>query len=202
MPHYFENPKNRAHNRKEITFRFLGIETSLTVDDHIFSKTKPDEGSLLLVEEVLKLHPRGTLCDLGSGYGLMSIVLKIHQPELKITGIEVNEWAHLCALESNNKHNLDINFIQGDALSTPLDQYDWIITNPPIRAGKDVVFGFLTRAEAHLTPEGRLIFVIRRQQGVKSAVNFLQNHFEILNRLTLKKGYEVWMAEKPLTLHR
>ena len=202
MPHYFEHPKNRAHNRKEITFRFLGIETTLTVDDGIFSKEKPDEGSLLLVEELLKLDPKGSLCDLGSGYGLMSILLKIHQPQLFITGIEVNEWAHQCAQLSSQRLKLDLDFRCGDVLNTPLETYDIIITNPPIRAGKQVVYGFLSLAKAHLNPNGRLIFVIRRQQGVQSAVNFLQNQFEVLNRLTLKKGYEVWMAEKPLTSHQ
>lgn len=199
MTHYFKNPENLPKNRREITFRFLGISASFIVDDGIFSKNKPDEGSLLLVQEVLDLEPEGKLLDLGSGYGLMTLLLKQHAPSLSVTGIEVNPRAHECALESAQLMKLDATFENADILEGFNGSYDWIITNPPIRAGKPVVYGFFKIAKGHLTPGGRLITVIRRQQGAASAAEELKRHFGEVRRLCLKKGYEVLEAKFPLT---
>ena len=182
-----------------MTFRFLGISATFTVDDGIFSKNKPDEGSLLLVNEVLKLEPEGKLLDLGSGYGLMTLLLKQHASQVDVTGIEINPRAHECALESAQSMKLEAIFENADVLSDVTGSYDWIITNPPIRAGKAVVYGFFQIAARHLTTEGRLITVIRRQQGAASAMEELKRHFKDVNRLNLKKGYEVLEAKYPLT---
>lgn len=172
---------------------------NLTVDDGIFSKSKPDEGSLMLLEELIRLNPKGRLCDLGSGYGLMTLVAKRMCPDLYATGIEINPRAVTCAQDSATKLGLEAEFITGDVLTQTDGSFDWIITNPPIRAGKEVVHGFLLKAKEHLSSDGSLLFVIRRQQGVASAVKFLEPHFAILERRLLKKGYEVWLAQKPLT---
>lgn len=177
----------------------MGVYTVLTVDDGIFSKDKPDDGSLLLVEELLKLEPEGSLLDLGAGYGLMSLLLKQHRPGLSVEGVEINPRAVECAQESAQRLKLDADIRLGDALSDIRGTYDWIITNPPIRAGKETVYGFFTTAKAHLKPEGRLIVVIRRQQGAASAFAKLQADFSEVRRLKLKKGYEVIEAKNPLT---
>ncbi len=200
MTHYFSKPKNIIQNRKEISFRFLGILSTFTVDDGIFSKDHADFGSLLLVEEVIKRQEKGQILDLGSGYGLMSILLKQHLSDVEVSGIEINPRAVDCAQVSAANLNLDCQFVEGDACVDVEGFYDVIITNPPIRAGKEVVFKFLTTACAHLKPEGHLYFVIRRQQGAASAVKHVQSLFSDLERCVLKKGYEVWIAKNPLTL--
>lgn len=199
LTHYFKNSEKLAHNRKEISFRFLGIGINLTVDDGIFSKSKPDDGSLYLVEEILKLNPTGSLYDFGSGYGLMSLLLKKFMPNLSVSGIEINARAVDCAQVSAKQLGLDVEFKVGSVLDDVEGQYDWIITNPPIRAGKEVVYGFFTTAKEHLTPQGQLVVVIRRQQGAQSAAKFLLTQFKSVERLALRKGYEIWIAKNPLT---
>lgn len=199
MTHYFSKPENIIQNRREFSFRFLGIQSTFTVDDGIFSKDKADFGSLLLVEEVIKRQESGAILDLGSGYGLMSILVAQHLKDVKITGIEINPRALDCAQVSAAKSNLEISFIEGDATKDVRGLYDVVITNPPIRAGKEVVFSFLKTAHDHLKLNGRLYFVIRRQQGVASAVKYIQDQFESVERCLLKKGYEVWLAQNPLT---
>ncbi len=178
----------------------MGILSTFTVDDGIFSKDKADFGSLLLVEEVIKRNETGSILDMGSGYGLMSILLKQHLSDVEVTGIEINPRALDCAQVSAKNLNLNLHFYEGDGCVDVEGKYDVIITNPPIRAGKDVVFNFLSTAQKHLKPEGHLYFVIRRQQGVASAVKHVQTLFEHCERCVLKKGYEVWIAKNPLTL--
>ncbi len=199
MTHYFSKPENIIQNRREFSFRFLGIQSTFTVDDGIFSKNQADFGSLLLVEEVIKRHESGSLLDLGSGYGLMSILLKQHLPQLEVSGIEINPRAVDCAQVSAKHLKLEVIFSEGDACLDVEGKFDVIITNPPIRAGKEIVFRFLSVAHDHLKDDGRLYFVIRRQQGVASAVKYIQDQFTSVERCILKKGYEVWIAKNPLT---
>lgn len=199
MTHYFSKPKDIIQNRREISFRFLDVLSTFIVDDGIFSKDKADFGSLLLVEEVIKRKESGHILDLGSGYGLMSLLLKQHLKNVEISGIEINPRALDCAHKSAEKLNLKVQFSEGDVSLDVVGIYDVIITNPPIRAGKEVVFNFLNQAAKHLDKDGRLYFVMRRQQGVASAVKYCENLFEQSERCVLKKGYEVWCMRKPLT---
>lgn len=177
----------------------MGIFYTLQVDAGVFSKTKPDDGSLLLVENVLKHNIKGKVLDMGCGYGLISILLKNHINDLEVTGVDVNERAIACANESAKKMKLDINFLNQDILLGLDDRFDCIVTNPPIRAGKKVVYGFFDFAQTHLNQEGMLFVVIRRQQGAASAFKALQERFEHVERLDLKKGFEILFAQNPLT---
>ena len=200
MTHYFKNSENLPHNRKEIAFRFLGIYHTFDVDDGVFSKTKPDDGSLLLVENVLKQNIQGKVLDLGSGYGLISLLLKRHLPELQVVAYEVNERAVECAKRTAQRMKLDLDFRNQDVMFGVEGQYDVVVTNPPIRAGKQVVYAFFDLANKHLVKDGCLFVVIRRQQGAASAMKALQLRFETVERIALHKGFEVIKACKPLTL--
>ena len=177
----------------------MAISYTLQVDAGVFSKTKPDDGSLLLIENVLNHSIKGKVLDMGCGYGLISILLKHQNKELDVTGIDVNERAIACANESALKMNLDIKFLNQDILSGYDKSFDSIVTNPPIRAGKKVVYGFFDYAQKHLNQDGKLFVVIRRQQGAASAYKALQERFNQVERIDLKKGFEILLAQKPLT---
>ena len=199
MTHYFKNSENLPHDRKEITFRFLGIHYTFTVDDGVFSKSKPDDGSLLLVENILKQRIQGKVLDLGSGYGLISLLLKHQQADLHVTAYEVNERAVECSERTAQRMKLDVDFRTQDVLSGIEGEYDVVVTNPPIRAGKQAVYAFFDLANKHLTKEGCLYVVIRRQQGATSAFKALKFRFESVERIDLHKGFEIIKACKPLT---
>lgn len=177
----------------------MGIFYTLQVDAGVFSKTKPDDGSLLLVENVLKHAPKGKVLDMGCGYGLISLLLKHQIKELDVTGIDVNERAIICANESSKAMKLDVNFLNQDILLGLEDTFDCIVTNPPIRAGKKVVYAFFDYAQLHLNKDGGLYVVIRRQQGAASAYKALQERFAHVERLDLNKGFEILFAQNPLT---
>ena len=74
------------------------------------------------------------------------------------------------------------------------DKYDCIITNPPIRAGKDVVLKILEEASNYLNKDGELWYVIRKDQGVKSIIKILEEKYnnEIIEK---SKGYFVIKAK-------
>ena len=71
-----------------------------------------------------------------------------------------------------------------------------IITNPPIRAGKKVIYAMFEQAFDHLRENGRLWVVIRQQQGAKSAEAKIAQVFGNCEVVRRDKGYLVLCAKK------
>lgn len=80
-------------------------------------------------------------------------------------------------------------------LTNPLQKkYDIIITNPPIRAGKDKVLEILLGAKEHLNIDGTLYYVIRKDQGAKSITKVLSKAYKI-ELLEKNKGFYIYSAK-------
>jgi len=78
------------------------------------------------------------ILDIGTGSGIIPIVLKKHFSDADISAIDISEDALKVARENAKLHNTEINFIQKDYLNevfnsaqTDNDVYDIIISNPP-----------------------------------------------------------------------
>jgi 16S rRNA (guanine1207-N2)-methyltransferase len=71
-----------------------------------------------------------------------------------------------------------------------------ILTNPPIRAGKDTVFKFYDEAYELLVAGGALWVVIQKKQGAPSTVSHLEEMFEKVDVVEKRKGYWIIRAEK------
>ena len=196
MTHYFKNSENVPSNRRELSFRFLGLDLTLISDDGIFSKSKPDEGSLLLAQSAIEQKLSGRVLDMGCGYGLVGLLLKKFNPEVTIDGIDVNIKAVECAIASAERLGLEAHYAVKDGREDLGMTYDAILLNPPIRTGKATIFELYRNAYAHLKPQGSLIIVIRRQQGSASSFKELQTIFPAVSRIKLHKGYEILKSIK------
>ena len=73
--------------------------------------------------------------------------------------------------------------------------FDFILTNPPIRAGKAVIYRLFAEAKEHLADDGALILVIRKQQGAASAQKYLQTLFPTVTLLDRTAGFHILQAE-------
>ncbi|MFC0343642.1 peptide chain release factor N(5)-glutamine methyltransferase [Epilithonimonas hispanica] len=72
------------------------------------------------------------ILDIGTGSGIIPIVLKKHFPEAEVNSIDISKDALEIAKRNANFHNLEINFVNKDYLNESLDDiYDVIISNPP-----------------------------------------------------------------------
>ena len=83
-----------------------------------------------------------------------------------------------------------INIFESDAYQNVSDRYQVIITNPPIRAGKEVVYRILLGAKEHLLPDGGLYCVIHKDQGAKSTISDLEKSYNV-SILEKNKGFFV-----------
>ena len=70
-------------------------------------------------------------------------------------------------------------------------RFDLIVTNPPIRAGKQVIYRMFADAAKALRETGSFWLVVRKQQGAPSAVAALQALFQTVDVLSKKGGYWV-----------
>lgn len=177
MPHYFDENPQLEHKLRQISTRVNGIDFCFETDRGVFSQTQLDYGTRLMLETVIRLEGKavGRLLDLGCGYGAVGIVMKRVWPSLDIVMCDINNRAlGLAKKNAAVNHAQFITILQSDGLMSVAGQFDFILTNPPIRAGKATVFRFFDQSWAALNEGGRLYVVMQKKQGAASAQKKLQ----------------------------
>lgn len=189
MGQYFDNEKLPSKMVKTESF-ILGKKFVFFTDNGVFSKDGLDFGSRLLLESIPLEEVGGKVLDMGCGYGVLGIVLN------KLTGasvdmVDVNLRAlHLCEMNCKENKTLNTNVFESNTYSNIDSKYSCIITNPPIRAGKKIVYDIVMNARNYLLLEGRLFLVIRKEQGAKSLIVDLKEYYNV-EILEKKKGFYI-----------
>ena len=198
MEHYFTNTSNLKSEIRTIDYQYSDFVLSFSSDNGVFSKDKPDYGSRLLIENFLKhIDKKGNILDVGCGYGLIGITLaKVLDTHVDMC--DVNKRAVHLTRMNIKKNKVDGNVFESNVYEHVIDTYDYIVTNPPIRAGKDIVLQILEGANNYLHPEGELWFVIRKDQGAKSTMKQVGKKFTC-DVVEKSKGFYIIRAKKSLT---
>ena len=135
--------------------------------------------------------------DVGCGYGTIGLIIKNHYPNAHIDMIDVNERAMALAKRNAQLNRLDVNIFESNIYEkVTCHTYTDIITNPPIRAGKKVIYEIFEKAYDHLAEGGALWVVIRKQHGALSAVNKIKEVFGNCDVVEKDKGFFILKALK------
>lgn len=183
MGQYFTN-ENLPSDVKTTECFVLGNKFTFLTDNGVFSKDGLDFGSRLLLESIPAEEVGGKILDMGCGYGVFGIVLA------KVTGasadmVDVNLRAlHLAQRNAKINGVSNVKVFESYTYQNINTKYSVIVTNPPIRAGKKVVYDIVMNAKDYLEDNGKLFLVIRKEQGAKSLI------------VDLKKVYTVCVLEK------
>ena len=193
--HYYPAAPQSAHNIRRFTADFAGKTLTFETDAGVFSREHLDPGTILLAKSVPDTLA-GRVLDVGCGWGALSILLYARNPKFTFTLCDINERAlDLC--RKNLAHNgMTGDVLQSDGLANITGTFDVIVTNPPIRAGKAVIYKMFDDSGKHLTPDGSLFLVIRKQQGAPSALKYLKTRFEKAETIARESGYHIIRCDR------
>ena len=193
MPdHYYTCAPTSAHEERHFAAEFAGKTLRFETDAGVFSKQHIDPGSLLLCKS-LPQELCGEVLDMGCGWGAMSVMTMAAHPDVRMTMADVNERALDLAVRNVHQNGMQAKALLSDGFAAIEGEFDAVITNPPIRAGKAVIYKLFEDALAHLKPGGALYLVIRKQQGAPSALKYLQTLYETARVIEREGGY--WIIE-------
>lgn len=197
MAHYYTNNINLKSEESRITFRYREHDIVFISDYGVFSKERVDYGSRVLLEAIDIKPNQKKLLDVGCGYGTLGISLKKEFPWISADMVDVNERAVHLANESINYNKVfDAKAYQSNIYENVEGTFDIIVSNPPIRAGKKVVFEILEKAYDHLNKYGELVIVIQKKQGAPSAKKKMEDVFGNCEIVTRDKGYFILKSIK------
>ena len=195
MSHYFENDMNLKSKIRELSYKYNSSFFMFYSDNGVFSKNSIDFGSRLLLETYFEENlTNKRVLDVGCGYGFLGIMIG-NITDSYVEMVDINKRAvHLTNMNIKRYKDFKGKTYVSDGYSAVLDKYDIIITNPPIRVGKDKVLQILLGAFDHLEKDGLLYYVIRKDQGALSIKKILEENgkVEIINK---DKGYFIFKVK-------
>lgn len=191
--YYAENPDS-AHDIHELKVTLLGQSFTFLTDSGVFSKKMVDYGSQVLLN-TLDFEKGKTLLDLGCGYGPLGISLAKVQG-VKPTMVDVNNRAIDLAKQNAQKNGVEADIFHSNIYEKVNGTFDYIISNPPIRAGKQVVLTIISESINYLKVGGNLTIVIQKKQGAPSAKAKMEEVFGNVEILKRDKGYYILCSEK------
>ena len=195
--YFTENPTSQ-HDEHIIDYQVNGIDLKFTTDAGVFSKLRVDYGSGVLIKKMLDVDfPQNNILDVGTGYGPIGFFAAKFWPQQTVEMIDVNERGLNLAKKNAELNHIDnVAIFSSDVYShiSSAKKYGLILTNPPIRAGKEVVSNILSGAKNHLVTDGVLLVVIQKKQGEPSARKLLTKTFGNCTILKRDKGYYVLQA--------
>ena len=191
--HYYTENPHSAHDERLIEVRALGNVLRFTTDAGVFSRDGLDRGTEVLLEALPALS--GRVLDLGCGWGAVGVALGKRYPALDIVMTDINSRAVELARRNLAENGVTAAVLQGDGFDAVEGRFDAIVTNPPIRAGKAVIYGLFARARDYLEPDGALYVVIRKQQGAPSALKYLKEIYSRAETVDRASGFHVLRAQ-------
>jgi 23S rRNA (guanine1835-N2)-methyltransferase len=135
---------------------------------NLFSRTRVDEGTSLLISTLGDLSEKEEVLDLGCGNGLIGLVLQNTMPKANLTFIDESFQAVSCArLNFEQYFDKKATFLVADGLAEYTEPpFDLITLNPPFHqghlVGDDAAWRLLQSAYQHLKKGGELRMVGNR----------------------------------------
>ena len=192
--HYYTRDPQSASHPVECEFTYRGIRLTFRTDAGVFSRGEVDTGTRVLLE-ALPEEMRGEILDLGCGWGVIGISIARKWPETRVTMADVNTRALELTRENAKRNRAEVICAESDGMAAFQGKaFDAVVTNPPIRAGTQVIYRMFADAAEALKPDGALYLVIRKQQGAESCIRYLQTIYASVEKLDRSGGFWVLKA--------
>ena len=200
MSHYYTNDPNLGNKESEFSYTYFGKELKFKSDLGVFSKERVDFGTNVLINSIPDLSWANSLLDVGCGVGIIGLCLRSKYRQLNIELVDVNTRALKLAAENAKMNDLDedgkVVIKESNLYENVSESFDLIVSNPPIRAGKDVVHGVVIGGYEHLNKGGKIYIVIQKKQGAPSMESKMNEVFGNVKTIEKKNGYFIFESTK------
>ena len=195
MSYYFTNDESLKSEIRTNKVIINNLPFVFYTDNGVFSKKGLDFGTRSLLES-LNIK-KGSMLDLGCGYGPIGIYLAKKYniiPDM----VDVNIRSIDLAIKNAALNKVQVNVFESDGFTKIDNNYDYIITNPPIRVGKEKLYELLNDSLKHLKQNGELWLVISKDQGAKTLIKDFEKNYKV-TLVNKNKGFYIIMLENQLT---
>lgn len=189
--HYFTADPSTPFQRVPVRADVWGHWLELTTGSGVFARGRLDVGTGVLLREVGPPVEARSVLDLGCGYGVIGLGVAVAVPDAHVTAVDVNERALLLARENAVALGVADRFVAAAPDAVPVEEYDEIWSNPPIRIGKEALHALLLRWLPRLRPEGRAVMVVGKNLGADSLATWLTEQGWPTAKLASAKGFRV-----------
>lgn len=196
MNHYYSPNPHLPHEKAVVEYTVGGRRLLFLTDAGVFSRQKVDYGSSVLIRTLPTLE--GEILDLGCGYGPIGISLATLNPATQVTMVDINKRAVALAQENIHTNRItNARARESDGFAQVEGPFRTIVSNPPIRTGKKVLYSLFEKSTEYLEPGGSLWLVVQKKQGAASAMAKLQEIYG--NCVVVKKSGGYWILRSTLS---
>lgn len=193
--HYFTEKPTSALEIKKVYVQVHHHSFEFMTASGVFSFGRVDTGSILLAENAL-IKPQWKVLDVGCGWGFVGIVIKKIFPSTDVTLTDINERALKMAKQNAKLNNVKVTLLQGN-LYEPVKgmKFDAILTNPPMKAGRELCYQIIEQARGHLEKGGLLQLVALHNRGGAMLEKKMKDIFGNVETIARKSGFRVYMSK-------
>jgi 16S rRNA (guanine1207-N2)-methyltransferase len=193
--HYFSPQPQAPHRPGQVRVILPDVYLELATDAGVFSPSRLDPGTRLLLDEAPRPPAAGDVLDLGCGYGPIACALAARSPGATVWGVDVNERALELATRNAAAAGLaGVRCLPPDDSALPA-QFAGIWSNPPVRIGKQALYALLASWLGRLSPGGRAYLVAGRNLGADSLHRWLAGQGWPVTRLAARSGYRLLQVD-------
>ena len=106
--------------------------------------------TMSLIIKMFGRDPNITICDVGTGSGILAIYLKEYFPNAHVIGTDISEKCLEIARKNAKKHDVFIDFRLGNMLDMVDEKVDVIVSNPPYIESEKTVAIETLKYEPHI----------------------------------------------------
>jgi 16S rRNA (guanine1207-N2)-methyltransferase len=193
--HYFSPQPQAPHRPGQVRVILPDVYLELATDAGVFSPSRLDPGTRLLLDEAPRPPAAGDVLDLGCGYGPIACALAARSPGAAVWGVDVNERAlELAARNAAAAGLANVRCLPPEDSALPA-QFAGIWSNPPVRIGKQALYALLASWLGRLSPGGRAYLVAGRNLGADSLHRWLAGQGWPVTRLAARSGYRLLQVD-------
>ncbi len=195
--HYFSQEPKCQMKFGLVRTCLRGLQLEFLTASSVFSVKRIDPGTRTLIEN-MRLPSRGSVLDVGCGYGAIGIVAARLDPGLQVVMTDVNRRAVLLARQNAEKNRAANVEVRQGGFYQPVQgmSFEAVLSNPPVSAGMETVRALIRQAPAVLSEGGTLQMVVRSKIGKKTLPQTMVEAFGNSEVLAIESGYRVLAGRK------